>query len=83
MSSNPLEQRDVAITSNPADRLQTFHVTILDLETGDTVKTATHNYSIEECALHTKENLVDGYKVVEVFQPDSKITLNSVDIEEL
>lgn len=83
MSSNPLEQRDLAITSNPADRIQTFHVKVRNDRTGEIVTATTHNYSIEECALHTKENMIDGYTVVEIVQPDSKTILNSVDIEEL
>jgi len=78
-----LRQRDVAITSNPEDRLQTFHVTILDRNTGELIQTLTHNYSIEECALDIKENMIEGFEAVKIFQPDSKATLNQSNISEL
>lgn len=81
--SEPLQQRDIAITSNPADRIQTFHVTLMDKATGEEVKTTTHNYSIEECALDVKSKIMDKYQVVHVLQPDTKTVLNSSDIAEL
>lgn len=78
-----LEQHDVAITGNPEDRLQTFHVTILDLETGEISTVLTHNYSIEECALELKSDLIQRFKAIKIVQPDTKTTFNQSDISEL
>lgn len=81
--TNPLEQRDIAITSNPADLINTYHVTLVDVNTGEHIKTSTHNYSIEECALDTKEKLIDGYELIEVVQPDTNTKLTKEEILEL
>ena len=81
--TNPLEQRDISVTSNPADLINSYHVTILDKDSGERIKTYTHNYSIEECALHTIENLIDGYELIEIVQPDTNTKLTNEEILEL
>lgn len=83
MTGSNSQEVYTSITHNPADRLQTFHVTLLDEQTGERVKSVTHDYSIEGCALSTKENLISGYSVIKVEQPDTKTFLNSSDISEL
>lgn len=81
--SNSLQERDLAITGNPADRIKSIHVTILDESTGENLKTLTHGYSLEETALQVKQQIKKGYQVIEVFDPVNKAKLSIQDISEL
>lgn len=81
--SNSLQERDLAITGNPADRIKTIHVTILDESNGEELKTLTHGYSLEETALQVKQQIKKGYQVIELFDPVNKAKLSIQDISEL
>lgn len=81
--SNSLQERDLAITGNPADRIKTIHVTIFDESNGEELKTLTHGYSLEETALQVKQQIKKGYQVIELFDPVNKAKLSIQDISEL
>lgn len=78
-----LEQHDIAAVRNPADYINTYHVTLLDNETGELVKTLTHNYSIEECALDLKDKIKSRFTPIKIVQPDTKTVFTQEEISEL
>lgn len=69
---------------NPEREISTYHVDIEVISSGERISNLiTHHFSIEQCALDVIENLSDAYKLVQVYQPDSRLTLNKKQIEEL
>lgn len=78
-----LEQQDIAAVRNPADYINTYYVTLLDTQTGESINTTTHNYSIEECALDVKEKLIERFVVTKIVQPDTNAQLTKEEISEL
>lgn len=81
--TDKLEQQDLAAVRNPADYINTYEVTLRDNQTGEEVKTRTHNFSIEECALDLKDKLKSQYSVVSIYQPDTKTSMNEQEYLEL
>lgn len=70
-----------SIHGNPADALNTYLVTLVNLETGELHENLrTHHYSGEACAYWVMQNLKDGFDFVSAFNPDNNTKITKKDI---
>lgn len=71
-------------TTNPERDINTYLVDIMNTKTREIEEgLVTHNFSIEACVLDIKENLSESYELIYVYQPDSRLSLNKKQIEDL